>query len=368
MLVKIELVKERANDMLQLIEGAGQVHVAERLELESLPKGQISRLLVSLTHDGLARPVQVPVLVARGSKSGPVFGITAAVHGNELNGIPVIHGLFEKLNAHTLRGCIVAVLVSNIPGYLMQQRRFEDDFDLNLIMPGRENGNASGVYAHRFLDRIVKHFDYLIDLHTASFGRMNSLYIRADMLHPITSQMAYLQRPQIILHNPPSDYTLRGTAMEMGIPAITVEIGNPHRFHPEYVKRSLRGVRAVLAEVGMIPKRPMAEGKPPILCQRSYRLFTDCGGLLRVFPHVTDTFEAGDVIAELRNIYGDVIREYRAPEAGIVIGKNVNPVAQTGARLFHLGVLATEENHFIPRKPWKIPIRDSQDDMRGIVL
>lgn len=351
--------------MVSLIEGSGPIEVVESLDIESIPKGQLTRLLVSLTHDGLSRPVQVPVLVARGTKPGPVFGMTAAVHGNELNGIPVIHGLFERIQTQSLRGTVVAVLVANVPGYLMQQRRFEDDFDLNLIMPGRASGNASGVYAHRLLDRIVKHFDYLLDLHTASFGRVNSLYIRADMTHPVTSQMAYLQRPQIILHNPASDYTLRGAAMEMGIPAITVEIGNPHRFHPEYVKRTLRGVRAVLAEAGMLPKRPMAEGKPPILCQRSYRIFTDCGGLLRVFPHVTDTFEEGEVIAELRNIYGDVIREYRAPEAGIVIGKNVNPVAQTGARLFHLGILATEDNQFLPRRPWKSRTKPGQKEAGG---
>ena len=92
------------------------------------------------------------------------------------------------------------------------------------------DGNVSQVYAYRFFNRIVKHFDYLLDLHTASFGRINSYYIRADMANEIVRKMAFLQNAQIIVHNHPSDKTLRGTADQLGIPSITVEVGNPNVF------------------------------------------------------------------------------------------------------------------------------------------
>ena len=311
----------------------------ERLELEALPPGQVTRLLVTLAHDGLGRPTSVPVLVARGARPGPVFGLTAAVHGNELNGIPVIHRLVQRLDMKHLRGTVVAVVVVNLPGYHGHERKFSDGADLNHLFPGVPDGNAGQVWAHRLLDRVVGRFDYLVDLHTASFGRVNSLYVRADMSQPETAQMARLQRPQIILHNPASDHTLRGAAEELGIHSITVEIGDPQRFQPEYIRRSLAGIRAVMAEHGMIRRRKPSEAPPPVVCSDSDWLHTDCGGLLEVFPNVTDVLEPGDAIARLHSVFGDVLREYRAPRAGVVIGKSTNPVAQTGSRIIHLGVV-----------------------------
>ncbi|MGB1120770.1 MAG: peptidase M14, partial [Saprospiraceae bacterium] len=117
-------------------------------------------------------------MVARGRSDFPILGITAAVHGNELNGISVIQRLFSEINVEELNGVIVAVPVMNMPSFLRKKRRFNDGVDLNHIMPGKANGSISEVYAFRLMDRIVQHFDYLLDLHTASQGRINSYYIR----------------------------------------------------------------------------------------------------------------------------------------------------------------------------------------------
>ncbi|MFZ1865166.1 MAG: succinylglutamate desuccinylase/aspartoacylase family protein [Polyangiales bacterium] len=316
------------------------------LVIEDFPRGEVSRLYVDLVANGLAQDILLPVLVARGRRDGPVFGLTAAVHGNELNGIRVIHDLMHHIDPRQLTGALVAVVVVNVPGLHRHQREFVDGGDLNHIFPGREDGNVAEVYAHRILDRIVNRFDYLVDLHTASFGRVNSLYVRADMTQLSTATMAYLQRPQIIVHNPPSDYTLRGAAMDLGIPSITLEVGDPQRFQPGFVKSSRIGLRTVLAAAGMLPRRLVAEGTEPVLCERSYWMYADRGGLLEVLPRPTELVSRDERVAVLRNAFGDVIREYHAPEDAIVIGKSVNPVGQTGARILHLGIPASPEHGF----------------------
>ncbi|MCB9791956.1 MAG: succinylglutamate desuccinylase/aspartoacylase family protein [Alphaproteobacteria bacterium] len=303
-------------------------------------------MLVEVTHDGLGFPVRLPVMVMRGAKAGPVLGLTAALHGNELNGLPVIHGLMRSLHPRQLRGDLVAVVAANPPGVVMRQRRFSDDSDLNHVMPGRPDGTGAQVFAHRIIRRVIRHFDLLVDLHTASFGRVNCLYIRADMTRPAIAQMAYLQRPQIIVHNPPNDLTLRGTAQELGIPAITLEIGDPHRFQRSYIRRSQAGLRAVMAAAGMIRTRPIDMGAEPVLCESSGWFYTDRGGLLEVLPAVTDAVEEGEVVARQRSMFGELIREYTAPWSGVVIGKAVDPVAETGARVMHLGRLAPEDHPF----------------------
>jgi predicted deacylase len=323
----------------------------EALEVNDIPRGTETRLLVRLVHDGLGHALRVPVVVARGKKDGPVLGITAAVHGNELNGIPVIHRLLDRVDLQKLRGTIAAVVVANVPGYLAYQREFIDGTDLNHVMPGAPDGNVAQVYAHRFIHRVVKQFDYLVDLHTASFGRVNSLYIRADLNNETTARMAYLQRPQIILHDPPSDYTLRGTAMDMDIPAITVEIRDPQRFQKDSIRRTLTGLRAIMAEVGMISRRKTPDSERPILCKESQWLYTNRGGLLEVFPDVADFVEEDQVIARVSSVFGDVVEEYKAPSPGVIIGKSSNPVAQTGARILHLGSVVEPDQFPLARRP-----------------
>lgn len=323
----------------QILLQQGGARVVRDLDLTTVPPGTVTRFLLHIVTDGLGVPVYVPVMVARGEKEGPVLGLTAAVHGNELNGIPVIQRLFKEVNIDRLQGMIVGVPVVNTPSLLRNRRRFIDGTDLNHIMPGREDGNVSQVYAYRLVNRVIRHFDYLIDLHTASFGRINSYYIRADMEDAVTRQMALLQNAQIIVHNPPSDGTLRGAAEELGIKAVTLEVGNPNTFQKGLIRSGLTGIHNTLSFLGLTDSEIEKPETPPVQCQSSYWMYTDIGGILSVHPGVADRVQKGQLIATLRNIFGDLIREYHAPEDGVVIGKSVNPVNQTGGRILHLGII-----------------------------
>ncbi len=309
------------------------------LDLKKAPKGAISRYWLEIVKDGMGRPVLIPVIVARGKKPGKTVGITAAVHGNELNGIPVIQRLFKELDVENLSGTIVGVPVVNVPSYLRKKRRFLDGTDLNHIMPGKENGTVSQVYAWRVVEKLIRQFDYLLDLHTASNGRVNSYYIRADMSDEIVRKMSLLQNAQIIVHNPPNDGTLRGTADELEIPAITLEVGNPNLFQKGMIRDGLTGIHNLLGYLRMTDSEVEAHSSETIICKKSYWMYTDTGGLLTVLPKVTDLVKKGTVVARLSNLFGDVIKEYLAPEDGVVIGKSVSPVNQAGGRILHLGII-----------------------------
>ena len=203
-------------------------------------------------------------------------------------GIPVIQRLFKALEHEKIKGTIIGVPVVNVPSYIRKRRRFVDGVDLNHIMPGKRHGNVSEVYAFRFFEHIVRKFDYLLDLHTASSGRVNSHYIRANMDVQVTRELAMLQQAQIIVHNPPSDGTLRGAAEELGIPAITLEVGNPNMFQRGMIRTSITGLMNGLVHLGMLDDAIEHTEDKPVLCSRSYWIYTDRGGLLQVFPDVTD--------------------------------------------------------------------------------
>lgn len=313
-------------------------HIKE-IKLEEVPTGKISRYWLDLVEDGMGLPIRIPLMIAKGNHEGKIVGITAAVHGNELNGIPVIQRLFKEIDPSNLKGTVIGVPIVNVPSFLRKKRRFLDGVDLNHIMSGKEDGNVSQVYAWRIVNRLVKHFDYLLDLHTASNGRINSYYIRADMSDKTVRKMALLQNAQIIVHNPPSDGTLRGTADELDIPAITLEVGNSNLFQKGMVRDGLTGIHNLLGYLEMTDSEVEEISDETVICKKSFWIYSDVGGLISVHPNVTDLVKRGDIIATVRNIFGDVVKEYFAPENGVVIGKSVSPVNQTGGRILHLGIV-----------------------------
>lgn len=316
---------------------------ADGLDLDTVEPGGGALARVALCEDALGDPIRVPVMVVRGRSPGPVVGLTAAVHGNELNGVRVIHRVMAQALDRVDAGWVVGVPIVNIPGFVRHRRELNDGGDLNLAMPGRRGGRAVEAYAHELLDRIVGRFDYLIDLHTASFGRINSVYVRADLRRPETAWMARAQHPHLIVHHTGADGTLRSAAMARGIHAITVELGDPQILQQDAISRGAVGVRNVLARLGLVDLAEVSPPQRPVVCSRSYWMYTDAGGLLEVYPALTAPVRRGEVVARVIDPFGRVRAEYAAPEDGVVVGRATNPVAQTGARILHLGVVGEPE-------------------------
>lgn len=148
------------------------------------------------------------------------------------------------------------------------------------------------------MTKIVSKFGYLIDLHTASFGRVNSYYVRSDMNDPVAATLAKLQLPQIILHNSGQDGTLRSAAALLGIKSITVEIGNPQLFQNRYVQWSYLGVMRILSYLSMFTAESELSMAPNmLLCSRGFWIYTRTGGVLEVYPNVNTLVRKGDLIA-----------------------------------------------------------------------
>lgn len=321
-------------------------HYVEHLDIDSLAPNTVHRFWLKLTTNTFGNPIAVPVIVARGSVSHPTLGLTAAIHGNEVNGIKVIHELLNTIDIQTLNGTIIAIPGLNQIGLLENKRRFSDNEDLNRNFPGKPDGNESQQYAHQVTSKILPNFDYLIDMHTASFGRINSLYVRADMSNDIIKQMALLQDADIVLNSKgPSagslsgaSGTMRDHAMRMNIPAITVEYGDPQIFQPGMIARGVTGVQQVLKWLN-IQDYPKKDFEEPIRCSKSYWIYLDEGGILEIPVGLNEIVDKGAIIGILTNAFGEVIKNYRSPERGVVIGKSTNPINMSGGRIIHLGIL-----------------------------
>lgn len=328
----------------------------EDLELGSLTAGELHRIHVNLSFNSMGVPWRVPVIVVKGKKDGPILGITAALHGNELNGISTIFKIIEEIDAKKLKGTLVLIPISNVPGYLMNQRQFSDNVDLNRVMPGKKDGVSSDRYAHSFVNRIVKKFDYHLDLHTASVGRVNSLYIRADLDNDDTRTLAYLQNPQIIVKKYDEEGTLRAWANDHDIPSITIEIGNPNAFQHGLIDETLDGILNTMRHLKMLSGDVKDMIQDTTVCDHSFWIYANNGGIVDVLPKLADHVKEGQLIAKIYNVFGEVKQKVHAERSGIVIGKNVRPNCEAGTRLLHLGV------NIIEPRPENIPGHDDFED------
>lgn len=307
--------------------------------------GTISHYWLRIGQDTQGRPESVPVILVRGVNPGPVLGVVAATHGNELNGIRVIQELAATLDPKNLSGTVLAVPGMNPGGIARHQREHPDGTDLNRAFPGKGNGNRSQQTAYTLTTALLPHLDYLADLHTASFGRENTLYLRADLADDTLARVAASFGADIVLNSKEASAgtqtggTFRAAAAARGIPGFTVELGDPQVFQPDMIRRGAAGLLQAMRILDMLPG-VLEEAPQPIVCIRSYWIYTDQGGMLEVLAPLGERLTQGQPIAVLRDPFGREIRRYTAPQAGVVIGRSTNPAAENGARILHLGIEA----------------------------
>lgn len=323
------------------------------LNISSLTKGETHQIHIHVSDSSLGVPWRVPMIAIRGVGKGPTLGITAAIHGNELNGISTIFKLTQKINPLKLNGNLIMIPISNVPGYQMNKRLFSDNVDLNRIMPGAATGSPSKIYAHHFTRKIISKFDYLLDLHTASHGRVNSLYIRADLDNVKCKVLAYLQNPQIIVKKFDEEGTLRAWANEQNIPALTIEIGNSNAFQHNLIDETLDGILNTMKYLKMISGRVKNMATNATICDHSYWIYSTKGGIVDVLPALTEKVKKNQLIAKVYDVFGRVKENIHADKTGIVIGKNIRPNCEAGTRILHLGV------DFIPKSKINEPSQDA---------
>ncbi|NNM18343.1 MAG: succinylglutamate desuccinylase/aspartoacylase family protein [Croceitalea sp.] len=316
------------------------------LNLAVLENGKIHKHWLQLGENAVGEFIKVPILIAKGKNTGKVMGLTAAIHGNEVNGIAIIHQLFTQIELEKLSGTIIAIPGLNPLAIENNQREFIDGQDLNRVFPGKAKGNRSQQMAYQIGEKIIPFFDYHIDLHTASFGRINSLYGRGDMQNDTLANMLRALQPDIIVSNKgaPSfgeatGLTMRAFAIAKGVHSITMEYGNPQVYQADMIERGVRGIQDVMRFLNFMPGN-INLPEPKNVCSKSYWIYIDKGGYLDILVDINQKLIKGEKLAILKNAFGEVTATYFVPEDGIVIGKSTNPVNGSGGRIIHLGILA----------------------------
>ena len=196
----------------------------------------------------------LPIKIFRGKKDGPTLFISAAVHGDELNGIEIIRRLINQKNFEFIRGTLIAVPMVNVYSVVNQSRYMTDRHDLNRSFLGSEQGSLAARVAHIFLNEIVGHCDYGIDLHTGAIHRSNLSQIRADLSDEKTKELALAFGVPVVLNPNLVDGSLRESAVAKKTKVLLYEAGKALRFDELPIRAGIKGVTSVLRNLGMIRK------------------------------------------------------------------------------------------------------------------
>jgi len=287
-------------------------------------------------------PMQFPVVIINGAADGPVLCLTSGVHATEYAPIDAVMRIAQSLDAATLRGAVIAVPVVNM-------RMFEsrtgfvsplDGLNLNKVAPGRADGSFSEILAQVLLDEVIGQAAYHIDLHAGDLGEMLLPFAGYALtgkreLDERGEALARLYSPKLISlatsdgKIPPFADGICYAATRRGVVSIFAESGGNGTLEEADVRVHVDGVTNVMRYLGMIDGTPSTVG-PRVMGRERQVVRATRAGLLRLRVKIGDELVAGQEVAEVCNVFGEVVETVRSSGAGIAGLVWAHKVVNTG--------------------------------------
>lgn len=282
--------------------------------------------------------LKMPVHIIHGREPGHRLFVCAAIHGDELNGISIVHRLLNHTWPDNLRGTLLLIPVVNIYGLITHSRYLPDRRDLNREFPGRRRGSLAGRLAALFMREVAAKCSHGIDLHTGSNHRTNLPQIRANLQHPPTAVMAQHFGAPLILDAASRDGSLRAALARRHIPVLVYEAGEALRFDNEAIQVGFEGVLRVMQGLEMLDETdaPPPPAQKPIVAQFSQWVRAGISGLFYPAVAIGEHVVAHQQIGQVNDPLGDRAEPLTAPFAGRVIGLRNLPLVYQGDALMHI--------------------------------
>jgi predicted deacylase len=306
---------------------AGQRVKAGQRQVANLP----------LPHLNNHSQMVMPVHIVHGRRPGPVVFLTAAVHGDELNGIEIIRRVLKKRGLSRLAGTLVAIPVVNTYGLIQTSRYLPDRRDLNRSFPGSEKGSLAGRLAKLLSTEVLAKCTHGIDLHTGAIHRSNLPQIRADLDDPVTLAMAEAFGVPVLLNASLRDGSMRAECKEKGIPVLLYEAGEALRYDDIAIRAGVTGVMNVLRHLDMLPesrRKPVAY--EPYIARKSVWMRAPESGMMRLTAKQGAYVKKGAVLGFIDDPYSGNEMVITSSVEGVVIGRLEMPTVHAGDAIVHI--------------------------------
>ena len=305
---------------------------------ETISPGESRDVYLAMSESYSGAPVEIPIHIRRAKEDGPVVFITAALHGDEINGTGAVRQLIQDDEFRLTKGALILVPVLNLLGFERHSRYLPDRRDLNRSFPGSPKGSLASRLANTIFNEIVSRSDYGIDLHTAAIRRTNYPNVRGDLTDPVVRHLAESFGVEIILNSKGPKGSFRREACREGVPTIIVEGGEVLKVEPGIVETIVRGINNVLCHLEMTDgeiNRPEYQ----IVINKSTWIRAERGGFLYFHVKPGDIIEKNQPLATNTNILGHGHNTLHAPFNSVVIGMTSLPAVNPGEPICNLGRL-----------------------------
>jgi len=329
---------------------------------EIIAPGESRNVQLTVGESYSSMAIQIQIHIRRGVEKGPVVFVTAALHGDEINGCGAVRQLIQDDGFQLLRGAVVLVPVLNLPAFERHSRYLPDRRDLNRSFPGTEDGSLASRMAYTIFNEIVTRCDYGIDLHTASVRRTNYPTVRGDLAQAEVRRIAEAFGSEIVMNNKGPKNSFRREASRAGCPTIIMEGGEVWKVEPGIVETAVRGVKNVLRELEMVD---IDMESPPyqIVIEKSKWIRAEHGGFLDFHIKPGDIVKKGQPLSTSTTILGEEQSTIYAPFNGVIMGMTSLPSISPGEPICNLGKLPRKYN---PEKLAKM--RSKEDGLEQQVL
>lgn len=331
---------------------------------EQISNGTLREVRLKISEFYTANPVYIPVIVIHGVEEGPKLFVTAAIHGDEINGIEIVRRLITNISPEELRGTLLCVPIVNVFGFYTMTRNVPERRDLNAFFPGITKGSTASRIAFILFEEIIKKCDYGIDLHTPRANRFELPHTEADLSNREAHHLARAFGASVIIDTPGHEKSLQNAATRAEIPTIVYSGGEVLRFHEDVTEKGVKGILNVLAYLEMVDSDPAGPregaknsstrlagpdksgvlgvsregqagerpGEPEfsIIVQESRSVQTQQGGILYVEVQPGELMYQGDLLARVTNPFGKDVEPIKARETGLVISTSTNPLVNPG--------------------------------------
>jgi uncharacterized protein len=305
------------------------------------------KALVELPVAGLYThtAITLPVHVINGHQPGPRLFVSAAVHGDELNGVEIIRRLLQHRSLKRLNGSLIAIPVVNMFGLVQHSRYLPDRRDLNRSFPGSKQGPLASRLAYIFMEYIVKQCTHGIDLHTGASHRCNLPQVRANLDDHDTRELAKAFGVPVIINSNVRDGSLRGTADQHGVVSLLYEAGESLRFDEKSIRVGVRGILNVMHRLEMLPlavrhRQPGRKSQSgPFVARSNVWVRASHSGIFRSLRNLGEKVNMGallGVITDPTDMFDEGRYEVRAQASGLIIGKTNLPLVNEGDALFNI--------------------------------
>lgn len=292
---------------------------------------------LELERRGASREV-VPVSLLEAEAEGPTVVVTANVHGDEATGVAAVLALQVRLEALLCAGSVVLYPSVNPHGLRLQQRPVPaDGVDLNRAFPGDRGGRgADGVAGRLWADLERRDPDLVLDLHADSVVAVPyTILDRPVRLGPTARAAMERQLEELahaagllVLHEYPDelylrfglDHSLAGAVVnQMGVPALTLEVGPRRAVDPAAVDVTVGAVLRILSHLAMVRDAPAARRRPQGLLQRTSAPRVRRPGVFVPLVRPGEAYGRGELLGVVRGLDGHARDEVRAEAAGVVV-------------------------------------------------